>query len=197
MKKSPDIDIDFSDRNLALEGLDYTRAVSIDDEGNVRPHNVGVYFQDIPSDPITGLTTIDTNEAESRGYFKVDFLNVSLYNGVRDEAHLLKLMEQKPIWKMLDDKFFVEQLWHIHDHFDIVEKMKPRSIIELAMLLGVIRPSKRHLQDKSWSEIAKTVWEKPQIGDKGYGKNFFKKPHAVAYAIGIVVQMNLIVEDAR
>lgn len=197
MKKSPDIDIDFSDRNLALEGLDYTRAVSIDDEGNVRPHNVGVYFQDIPSDPITGLTTIDTNEAESRGYFKVDFLNVSLYNGVRDEAHLLKLMEQKPIWKMLDDKFFVEQLWHIHDHFDIVKKMKPRSITELAMLLGVIRPSKRHLQDKSWSEIAKTVWEKPQIGDEGYGKNFFKKSHSIAYSIGIVVQMNLIVEDSR
>lgn len=197
MKKTPDIDIDFSDRDLALAGLDYTRAAIIDDAGNVRPHNVGVYFQDVPSDPITGLTTITTDEAETRGYFKIDFLNVSLYNGVRDENHLLKLMEEEPIWEMLDDKFFVEKLWHIHDHFDIVEKIKPRSIIELAMLLGVIRPSKRHLQDKSWSEIAKTVWEKPQIGDKGYGKNFFKKSHSLAYAIGIVVQMNLIVEDVR
>lgn len=197
MKKTPDIDIDFPDRNLALRGLDYVRAAIIDDEGNVRPHNVGVYFQDIPNDPITGLTTINTDEAESRGYFKVDFLNVSLYNGVRNERHLLKLMEQEPIWKMLDDKFFVKQLWHIHDHFDIVKKMKPRSITELAMLLGVIRPSKRHLQDKPWSEIAKTVWEKPQIGDEGYGKNFFRKSHSIAYAIGIVVQMNLIVEDAR
>ena len=197
MKKTPDIDIDFSDRNLALGGLDYVQAAIIDDEGNVRPHNVGVYFQDIPSDPITGLTTINTDEAESRGYFKVDFLNVSLYNGVRSERHLLKLMEQEPIWEMLDDKFFVKQLWHIHDHFDIVKKMKPRSITELAMLLGVIRPSKRHLQDKPWLEIAKTVWEKPQIGDEGYGKNFFKKSHSLAYSIGIVVQMNLIVEDAR
>ena len=65
------------------------------------------------------------------------------------------------------------------------------------MLLGVIRPSKRHLQDKPWPEIAKTVWEKPQVGDKGYGKNFFKKSHSIAYSIGIVVQMNLIVEDTR
>ncbi len=194
MEKTPDIDIDFSDRDLALENLDYVRAAMVDDEGNVRPHNVGVYFQDIPSDPITGVTTISTDEAESRGYFKIDFLNVSLYNGVRSEEHLIKLMEQEPIWKMLDDSFFIEKLWHIHNHSDIVKKMKPRSIEELAMLLGVIRPSKRHLQDEEWSEIAKTVWEKPQVGDKGYGKNFFKKSHSLAYAIGIVVQMNLMVE---
>ena len=34
------------------------------------------------------LSTIDYEKAEDRGYFKLDFLNVSLYKDIKDEEHL-------------------------------------------------------------------------------------------------------------
>jgi DNA polymerase III alpha subunit len=54
----------------------------------------------------------------------------------------------------------------------------------------MIRPAKRHLIGKSWKEIMQDVWTKPENADY-----FFKKSHATAYAVAIVVQMNLICEQ--
>jgi DNA polymerase III alpha subunit len=68
--------------------------------------------------------------------------------------------------------------------------MKPRTIDELAMFLGLIRPAKRHLIGKTWTEIGMEIWTKPVNGEY-----YFKKSHAVAYAMAIVVQMNLICEQ--
>ncbi len=197
MKADTDVDIDLQDRDKALAGLNYTQATSISDDGLIRPHNVGVYFQKIPMDPITGMASIDTSEAEERGYFKIDLLNVSLYDGVRDEAHLDKLINDPPLWEMLEDEFFVKKLWQIHAHFTIVEAYQPNSVEQLAMLLGLIRPAKSHLQGLNWDEVEKTVWIKPEKGDKGYEYrgSFFKKSHSLAYSLGIVVQMNLMVEE--
>ena len=56
------------------------------------------------------------------------------------------------------------------------------------MFLAVIRPAKKHLIGLSWSEIAKTVWDK---NDDGYS---FKKSHSIGYAHLVVVHMNLIEE---
>jgi DNA polymerase III alpha subunit len=67
--------------------------------------------------------------------------------------------------------------------------VQPKSIEQLAAVLAMIRPAKRHLIDKSWDEIMKEVWVKPTNGDY-----FFKKSHATAYAVAVVVQMNLICE---
>jgi hypothetical protein len=53
----------------------------------------------------------------------------------------------------------------------------------------MIRPAKRYLIGKDWSTILKEVWQKPE-NDEYY----FKKSHATAYAMAIVVQMNLICE---
>jgi hypothetical protein len=63
------------------------------------------------------------------------------------------------------------------------------SIPRLAMFLAVIRPGKKHLIGKTWSEVAKTVWDK---GTDGY---VFKKAHAIAYANLVVVHMNLLRES--
>jgi hypothetical protein len=68
--------------------------------------------------------------------------------------------------------------------------MKPTSIEELAMVLAVIRPAKRHLIGLDWVEVKKEVWQRP-AGNEYY----FKKSHAHAYAAAIVVQMNLICEQ--
>ena len=77
----------------------------------------------------------------------------------------------------------------IHKQFNIVQKLKPKSIEQLAAVLAIIRPAKRYLLDKTWTEIIEEVWIKPTDGSY-----FFKKSHAVAYAQAIVVQMNLILK---
>ena len=73
----PDIDIDFADRTKALVLFDHVVA-AIDDDGTYKKHNTGVYCTSIPYNPITGLSTIDYKQAEDRGYFKIDFLNIIL-----------------------------------------------------------------------------------------------------------------------
>ena len=102
MKKLPDIDIDFANRDKALQHLDY-KIASMDRNGTRVKHNTGIYVQDIPSDH-TGLSTIDYERAEELGYFKLDFLNVSLYNQVKDKEHLDRLMNTEPVWQILYEK---------------------------------------------------------------------------------------------
>ena len=184
----PDIDIDFADRTVALEKFKHVTA-SIDDHGHFKKHNTGVYCTSIPYNPITGLSTIDYKAAEERGYFKIDFLNVGVYKGVRDEAHLTQLMETEPLWDLLLQDDFSNLLFHVNGHGSILREMVPQSIEQLAAVLGMIRPAKRHLIGKDWNTVLGEVWVKPE-GDEYY----FKKAHAVAYAVAIVVQMNLICE---
>jgi hypothetical protein len=57
------------------------------------------------------------------------------------------------------------------------------------MFLAVIRPSKRHLANKSWLEIAKNVWDRDEDG------YVFRKSHAVAYAHLVAVNMLLLQQE--
>jgi len=164
----------------------------VDQDGTFKKHNSGVYCTSIPVNPLTGTASFDYKEAEQRGYFKIDFLNVSVYNDVRDEAHLNQLMETEPLWDLLLEDDFTEKLFHVNGHGSILREMKPQSVEQLAAVLAVIRPAKRYLIGKDWSEIEAEVWQKPD-GDEYY----FKKAHAIAYAHVIVVQMNLICESLR
>lgn len=185
----PDIDIDFADRSKVLEHFKHVVA-AIGENGTFKKHNTGIYCTSIPYNPITGISTIDYKEAEDRGYFKIDFLNVGLYEGIKNEEHLIHLMNQEPLWDLLEDDSFTDLLFHVNGYGNILRQMKPRSIEELAMLLALIRPAKRHLVGKTWTEIGQEIWKKPE-NDEYY----FKKAHAVAYAQAIVVQMNLICEQ--
>lgn len=185
----PDIDIDFSDRAQALSLFSHTVASRLD-HGTVKPHNTGVYVTDIPTDARNNLSTIDYKTAESRGYFKIDFLNVGVYAGVRSEAHLIELMDTEPLWQLLLEDDFTNGLFHINGHGAVLRQMKPHSVEQLAAVLAMIRPAKRYLIGKDWTTVLNEVWVKPE-GDE----YFFKKAHAVAYAVAIVVQMNLICED--
>jgi DNA polymerase III alpha subunit len=185
----PDIDIDFLDRERALKVFDHTVASRLDNNKLVK-HNTGVYLHDVPVDPISGLCAIPYGEAESLGYFKIDFLNVGMYNGVRDEEHLIQLMETEPLWDLLLQDEFADLLFHLNGHGAILRKTCPTSVEELAAVLAMIRPAKRNLIGKPWPEIMKEVWTKP-----GTDEYYFKKSHATAYAVAIVVQMNLICEQ--
>ena len=184
-----DIDIDFKDRNNILNKLHHIPA-SIIKDNNVARHNTGIYFHEIPVDPFTGNATLDYKKAEELGYFKIDCLNVNMYKDVESEEHLQRLIDTEPDWELFQHKEIVEQLFHIHDHFNIVSQMKPQSVEQLAMILAIIRPAKRSLLGESWQSIQKQVWLKPI--DNSY---YFKKSHAVSYALAIVVQLNLLVES--
>lgn len=184
-----DVDLDFQDRDQALNALRHIKASRIDDQKLV-PHNTGIYLQSIPYDPITNLASIDYKTAEQRGYFKLDFLNVNVYKGVRDEAHLKHLMGITPLWDLLEQDDFSNLLFHINGHGNILRTMKPDTVEKLAAVLAMIRPAKRHLIGKSWDEVFAEIWIRPENGEY-----FFKKSHGIAYAMAIIVQMNLICEQ--
>jgi hypothetical protein len=185
----PDIDIDFVDRDQVLDLFDHIRA-SREESGKLTKHNTGVYFHEVPVNAVTGLCSVPYDQAEDQGYFKIDFLNVGIYKGVRDEEHLIQLMNTEPLWDLLEQDEFVNLLFHVNGHGSILRQMKPKTIEQLAAILAMIRPAKRYLVGKDWSTILKEVWQKPENDDY-----YFKKSHATAYAVAIVVQMNLICEQ--
>jgi DNA polymerase III alpha subunit len=185
----PDIDIDFADREQALKQFKHITASRID-EGRLVKHNTGVYLHEAPMDAVSGLCSVPYEEAESQGFFKIDFLNVSVYKDIRNEEHLIELMNREPLWDLLEQDDFVNLLFHVNGHGNILRQMKPTSIEQLAAVLAMIRPAKRYLIGKDWMTVMQEVWKKPDNGDY-----YFKKSHATAYAVAIVVQMNLICES--
>lgn len=188
MKFKSDIDIDFGDREKILSLIEHIPA-AMRKVSPMRKHATGIYVTDIPYDPVNDMAAIDYAEAEKRGYLKLDFLNVHVYNQVRDEKHLIELMRE-PNWDNLKNKDFVEKLIHLGNQYSTLRNMPEpvNSIPRLAMFLAIIRPGKKHLIGKSWQDVAKTVWDKDQTGYT------FKKSHAVAYAHLVAVHMNLLEE---
>jgi hypothetical protein len=181
-----DIDIDFADRNGVLEIIQHIPA-SLD--GSKR-HNTGVYCHEIPVNPLTGLASIDYRTAETRGYFKLDFLNVNIYRDVKDNAHLEQLMNTEPLWDLLEQDEFVNLLFHVNGHGNLLRQTKPKTVEQLAAVLAMIRPAKRYLVGQDWDTILNEAWVKP-TNDEYY----FKKSHSISYAMAIVVHMNLICES--
>lgn len=189
MKLKGDIDIDFGSRDALLKLIAHTPA-AMRKVNPIRKHATGVYITDIPYDPVNDMAAIDYADAEDRGYFKLDLLNVHVYSQVKNEQHLISLMRE-PNWNKLLDRKFVEQLVHLNNHYQSIKRMPEpiNSIPRLAMFLALIRPSKKHLIGKIWPEVAKTVWDKD---DDGYS---FKRSHSCAYAQLVVVHMNLLEEQ--
>jgi len=181
-----DVDIDFLNRQQILDLIKHIPA-SIKDGKRYKKHNTGVYCQEIPFNPLIGAASIDYKEAEQRGYFKIDFLNVNIYNGVKDEAHLIKLLNIEPLWNLLEQKDFTDMLFQIKGYHKLCQRMKPQSIPQLAAVLAIMRPAKRHLLGKSWDVVNNEVWDKED--NEEYA---FKKSHAHGYASAIVVQMKLL-----
>lgn len=183
-----DIDIDFPDRKKILDIIKHIPARLEDG----KKHNTGVYCHEIPYNPLTDTASFDYKSAEDRGYFKIDFLNVNAYAGVRDEAHIVELLNTEPLWDLIYEKDVCDQLFHINGYHNLLRELKPKSIIELAMVLAMIRPGKKHLvpicKENGFQAIKDEIWTKTEDA------YFFKKAHAVSYASVIVVQLNLICE---
>ncbi len=187
----PDIDIDFYDRDQALALIKHIPASRLEN-GEYKKHSTGVYLHNIPVDPVNNFSSIDYEQAEERGYFKVDFLNVNIYKDIKSEEELSRLLSIEPLWDLLEQKEFCDLVFHINGYHDLISKVKPRNIEQLAMFLALLRPGKKHLitkcQTEGWDSIKDEIWLKT---DDSYS---FKKSHAVAYAHAIVVQINSICE---
>ena len=188
VKYSTDVDIDFADRDDILKLIKHTAAMQIND-GEPRKHNSGVYVTDIPYNPLTQTSSIDYQEAEERGYFKIDFLNVNVYKLIRDQQHYDELMARDVPWHRLKDRTFFEQVIHIGNHYDLVGSLELDSIPRMAMFLALIRPGKRHLLGKDWQAISQDIWTQTK------DQYFFKKSHAVSYAVLVTLHMKLLDEN--
>lgn len=188
-----DIDIDFADRSKALDGLIHIPA-SIVRNGKMEKHKTGVYFHAVPMDQLTGLCSLDYEVAEDKGFFKIDLLNVSVYELVRDEAHLLEMMDRELDWNVFQDTSFVSRLFHLGNYGDLCKKLKPRCIEHIAMILAMIRPGKKHLQDACWKNgfdsIREEIWKKSN--DDSY---YFKHAHGISYAMLVYVHANLLLDN--
>jgi len=180
-----DIDIDVPNRDAVLSLFPHVIA----NNGKVK-HNTGVYFHKVPVNPMTGRCSIDYDTAEDLGYFKIDVLNVSIYKGVRDEDHLITLVDREPIWELLEEEEFCNILFHMRGHHTICQKMKPKNLEQLAAVLAMIRPAKRYLIGKSWKKVMDEVWQPPSNGEY-----YFKKSHSFGYSLAVKVHMNLLVEQ--
>ena len=184
---SADIDLDLPDRQQVLNLIQYT-AARLEVGGQVRKHNSGVYVTDIPIDPINRCAAIDHETAEQRGYFKIDMLNMSVYQLIKSPEHYEELLAITPPWDRLwQDPVWAQQLIHVGNYADLLKDMQPDSIPRMAAFISIIRPGKAHLQKKDWKTVFDSVWD----GDASRGF-IFKKSHAIGYAQLVVLHMNLL-----
>ena len=187
---SADIDIDLPDRAKLLELIQHVPARQTVD-GKVRRHNSGVYVTEIPRDIINGCAAIDYEEAELRGYFKIDLLNMSVYSLIQGPEHYEEMLSAEPPWDRLwTDGPWASQLVHVGNYVDLLKSMKPDSIPRMAAFISIIRPGKAHLQNRPWAEVFKSVWD----GDASRGF-VFKKSHAISYAMLVKLHMNILNQD--
>lgn len=191
MKISADIDIDFADRDQARALIAHTPAL-MKQNGELKRHNSGIYVTPIPADAVLGTASILYEEAEERGYFKLDFLNQSVYQLVRSPEHLEELLATEPPWHRLAEREFVEQLTQINTSYAAIQRLQEpiNTIARMAMFIALIRPGKKHLIGASWRDIASEIW------DRNVDGYTFRKSHAVAYAHLVAVHMNLLNQRA-
>lgn len=185
-----DIDLDLAGTFDALKTFPRTcTKASMVKDGKLTPHPCGVYFQEIPVDPLTKLAAIPYDAAEQLGYFKLDFLHLFIYDHVKSKAELRELARTEPDWALLGIPSVVAQLFQLSKHFEVVDAVKPTSVIELADCMALIRPQKRFM-------LKAYVNNREAIRNELYKQNTeqysFKKGHACSYALAAIVQLHLI-----
>jgi len=184
---SADIDIDFANRDSILKLIRYTPARQVV-QGKVRRHNSGVYVTNIPYDPVNECSALEYEQAEHRGYFKIDFLNMSVYQLVKDPAHYESMLTTEPPWeKLWKDTAWASQLAHVGSYTELLKSMQPNTIPQMAAFISIIRPGKAHLQNQPWTAVFDSVWD----GDDSKGYTF-KKSHSLSYAMLVKLHMNLL-----
>jgi DNA polymerase III alpha subunit len=183
-----DVDVDTTTSFKPEKFFPWTKA-SVVKNGALTPHPCGVYPQQIPVDPLTGLAAIPYDKAEDLGYLKIDFLHLSVYDYFKSRAEIEELVEIEPDWGLLLVPQEQKKLFQLSNHGDVLDAVKPRSIEELADVLALIRPGKKKLIKLYLSQKEATRRILYAKDENGYS---FKKSHAIAYALVIKLQLLLI-----
>jgi DNA polymerase III alpha subunit len=187
-----DVDIDVADAAAVRALFNWTRASLVrSDSGNsvLAAHNCGVHPQTIPIDPLTKLSAIPYEAAEELGYFKIDFLPLNVYQHFSSRKEIEELIAKEPDWTLLLVQSNHSKLFQLSNHGDLILKLRPSSLLELADINALIRPGKRallplYIKDR---EVArKVLWKKDESGYT------FKKAHALGYAHVLLLQLHLI-----
>lgn len=183
-----DVDIDVPPSFQPNDFFNWARASLVRD-GELSQHPCGVYPQEIPIDPLTGLAAIPYDAAEELGYFKIDFLHLNVYRYFSSRSEITDLLKKEPDWLLLLVPSNHQKLFQLANHGDLLLKLQPENTEDLADVLALIRPGKRQLlalyqKDK---KLARTLlWAKD---NDAYS---FKKSHALSYALVIQLQLHLI-----
>ena len=182
-----DIDIDLKTDFNPNDYFNITHA-SMVENGHLKKHPAGVYFQFIPEDKVTGLSAIPYKESEDIGFLKIDMLHLSLLNEFSNKSQIRELLKKEPNWSLLEDENIVKKLFHIGNHFDVVEIIKPKSVLELSDILALIRPGKRKLLEEYIESPEKT---RKELYTKRINSDM-RKSHTIPYALLIVLQLHLL-----
>lgn len=183
-----DIDIDVHPSFTPMGVFPWVRAAVVRD-GRMTPHPCGVYPQSVPVDPVTKLAAIPYDMAEDIGFFKIDFLHLNVYQHLKNRAEIDELVAHEPDWTLLQVPSNHPKLFQLANHGELLMKLRPKSIEELADVLALIRPGKKQLlglYQKTPTMARRALWSKDE---SGYS---FKKSHALSYAYVIVLQLHLI-----
>lgn len=188
MKHYADIDIDTTSDFIPKSIFPNCTYASRIQNNDILKHPVGVHFQNIPIDPVTKLSAIPYNHISEYGYFKIDMLHVSVLDTFTDKKQIKKLLKKEPNWDILLDSSHTHKLFQLNKHYNLLRQVKPKTIMELADCIALIRPGKmillnKYLTDKESTRIL--LYQKQSNSD-------YKKSHAVAYAHIVVLQMHLI-----
>lgn len=188
MANRPDIDIDFKTTFHPTHIFDEAIPASIVRNGELVKHTCGYYFQNIPIDSVSSLAAIPYEEAEILGFQKFDFLHLSLLDTFKTKSEIRDLLKKTPDWNLLLDPNIVSTLFQLHKNHSLLVKVKPQSVQELADCIALIRPNKKHLLDSYLKNKEKV---RPMLYRQGNDdKSSFRKSHAIAYSLTIVLQLN-------
>lgn len=186
-----DIDIDFQTTFEPTQIIKQAIAASQVSGGKLSKHPCGYYFQTMPVDPYSGLAAIPHNQADQFGFFKIDFLHLSVLNHFSSKEEIRALIRKEPNWDLLQDPNEVAKLFQISKHHEMLQELKPRSVLELSDCIALIRPGKRYLLRRYKANKQAT---RKELYEPREGAYCYKKPHAISYALTIVLQLHLIAQ---
>jgi DNA polymerase III alpha subunit len=169
----------------------WTRA-SVLKDGQLTPHPCGVYPQAMAQDPFTSLAAIPYEEAEDLGFLKVDFLHINVYALFKTRQEIDDLLKVEPDWDLLQLPSVHPKLFQLSKHGELLSKVKPSNLEELADCMALIRPGKKTLVGlylKGREAARRVLYAKD---DNGYS---FKKSHALAYGLVVWLQLHLIAQS--
>lgn len=182
-----DVDIDIKS-NVSREKFGVRAMVYNKTTSKILPHPSGVYIEPVPVDEKTGLCAFDYEYGNELGFMKVDILSNSSYDMFTSKEDLLYHLNKEPDWDLLKDEEFVKSLPHVGKYHDLLVMMEPTSVEELADILALIRPAKlkylKQYKDNP-KKVRKNLYKRPPDGSA-----YFKRSHAISYAVMITAIMN-------